>query len=501
MKRIFLGLMITGVVFGQPDHRLSMNGNLGFGVRYIDINKDVDEYPKDFSYTVELSGVGKLDKNDVGGILNFSYDKLNKTDVQNAYLSLDLPSGKLEGGDVLLDISDFTIKNSTIRGVKGDFEDKGVLFAYGVSKEKKEQGSTTSGQYRQWLGIARVSSVFRDNTWGITYIQAEDDPASVALSNTKPIINKVFEGDIVIPLSRALSFKSNLAFSEYDKDKSNREELYKNKAFLSGFSLNFSKFFFEGIYQYIEPNFYTAGNIGCDVNWEGIKLNTKYIPSDKPVEFNVNIESYDDNPSDREVNTTKTRIYEIKSEITPRQFPEVSIDYKNTKEKDNTISPLRIANEFSFGISCGIKDIDTSFNYSRSSSDNKKDNEYDSLLSSYSLNASGPLTKKVSFSSSISFITSEAGAGAQKTEQDSNFYLLSASFQPTQSLRITPSYDYSKTKEKTGTILEENITSFSFAYSLSVKYQINMEYKNIDHKEKDNDYRGDSMGIKMSCLF
>ncbi|MEW6103435.1 MAG: hypothetical protein AB1630_06430 [bacterium] len=501
MKRILFGLMITGVVFGQADHRLSMNGNIGFGIRYIDINKDVDEYPKDFSYIMELSSVGKLDKNNIAGILNFNYDKLNKADVQNAYISLDLPSGKLEGGDVLLDISDFTMKNSTIRGIKGDWKDRGVLFSCGVSKEKIEPGSSTSGQYRQWLGLARVFSSFRNNTWGITYLQAEDDPASVGLSNTKPIMNKVLQGDIVIPLARDASFKSNLAFSDYDNDKQDNIGSYKDKAFLAGFSLNFTRLSFEGIYQYIEPNFYTAGNTGCDVNWEGIKLNTKYIPSDKPVEFNVNIKSYDDNPSDREANTTKTRIYEIKSDITPRQFPDVSIDYKNTKEKDNTISPLRIANEFSFGISWGIKDIDTSFDYSRSSSDNKKDNEYDSLLSSYSLNASGPLTKKVSFSSSISFITSEAGAGAQKTEQDSNFYLLSASFFPTQSLRITPSYDYSKTKEKTNTILEENITSLSFDYSLSVKYQINMEYKNIDHKEKDNDYKGNSIGIKMSCLF
>jgi|GEM_PF-5925457 len=498
MKKIFWGLMIGGLIFGENDHSLSVNGSFGFGVKYIDINRDVLEYPKGFSYVMEFGGVGRLDENDVGGILNFSYDKLSNTDIKNAYVSLDMPFLKLEGGDVLLSLSDFTIKNSTIRGIKGD--SKNLIFSIGQSKERIEPGSFTSGQYRQWLGVGRISKIVRNNTFGITYLQAEDDPSSVNLPQGKPIINRVLQGDAIIPLGKNLSFKSNLAFSEYDNDKRDKSGLYKNKAFLGGFDINFSEISFEGIYQYIEPNFYTAGNIGLDNDREGFELKTTYIPSARPITLDLGLSFYDDDPEEKKTNITKTQEVQIGSKITPKSFPSISIDYKRTKEKDNKYSPLKEAYDFSLGVSKEIRNIDICVDYSKSSSDNKESDEYDSLISSYSLNTTGQLTKKTSLSSSLSFTRSETGK-IPKTKQDSSFYLLSLSYNPIQRLRITPSYNFSKTKENKGLILKESLISLSLDWYLSTKYQINLEYKNIDHKETDNNYKGNSLGIKLKLLF
>lgn len=501
MKKILIGLMITGGIFGEGDYRLSMNGNIALGLRYVDIdNNNISSYPKDFSYLMELSSLGKLDKNDIGGILNFTYDKLNKADIKNCYMSLDHPSCKLEGGDVIVDISDFVISNATIRGIKGHFFKKDVLFVFGRSKEKIEPSPTTSGQYRQLLGVINKGAVFRNNNLNITYLQAEDDPSSVNLPDINPIANRVLGGDITMPLGRDLSFKSSLFFSEYDPNKRDKEGREKGKAFQGKLDLNFKEISFEGIYQYIEPNFYTLGNIGLDKDYEGIKLNLSYT-SDKPITTELGIERYNDNIDKKGKNTTKTEIFKIKGEIGLKSFPEISIDYKRTNEKDNEASPSKIGNEIFLGMSYGIKDINIDINYNRSSFDNKKSDEYDSSISSYALDTSGRLTKRTSLSSSISFITSKTGVGIDEIKQDSYFYLLSLSFQPTDALRLTPTYKHSKTKDKKGIILKNRTISLSADYYLSPKCQIALEYENVENKEADNNYKGDSFGVKIIGLF
>lgn len=491
MKKILVFLVIGGGIFGEADHSFLLNGNISLGSRYVDINKDnVSSYPKGFSYIMELSTVGKLDENDVGGILNLSYDKLNKAEIENAYISLEHPSLKLEGGDVLLDISDFVIRsNTTIRGIKGDLSNKNALLAFGVSKKKIAPGSTTSGQYRQLMGIIRASGVSRNAPWGIAYLQAEDDPSSIALS-LKPIMNKVLEGNIVIPLSRDLSFKTDLAFSYYDEDKRDKEGIYKDKAFLGGFNYNFKDLSFEGIYQYIEPNFYTVGNTGLDNDREVVKLNVRHSSGE------LSIERYNDNIDEKNANTTRTNIFNIRKDIA--QSSSLSFEYKNTKEGER-----KTGNEISIGILQGIKDMDISIDYRRSDFDDKVSDEQDSLLSSYFLNIGGALGKRIYLSLPISFITSKMGKGAQETKEDSNFYLLSLAFHPISSIRITPSYEYSKTNDKNEIIREGKTIFLSLDYYLSTKYRINMEYKNVENKEKEgvDNYKGDSLGVKLYCIF
>lgn len=498
MKKILVTLMIGGVIFGEgKDHSLmNVNGNISLGIKYIDINNNnVSEYPKDFSYLMELFTVGKLDKNEISAILNLDYDKLNRVDISNFYIGFEHPYCNLEGGDVILTGSDFIIKDTTIRGIKGGISNKDALFAFGCSQKKIEPSTTTSGQYRQLLGVINKGFVFRNNRLNITYLQGEDDPSSLDTHEINPIMNRVLGGDLIMPLGRSLSFKSSLAFSEYNPNKTTKETKKEGRAFEGGLSLNFREISFEGIYQYIEPNFYTLGNIGLDTDWKGIKLNVSHTPSDKPITTKLKIERYNDN-LDKKGNTTKTEIFNIEEDISLKSFPPFSIDYKRTQERENE-APSKIDNEISFGISYGIKDMDISGNYSKRSSDDKNNNEYDSSISSYSLNLGGALTKKTSLSSSISFTTSKIG----NTKQDSHYYLLSFSFQPTPALRLTPSYEHSKTEAEGDVILKNRAISFSCDYFFSTKYKINMEYKNVENKETDNNYKGDLFGVKFTGLF
>ncbi|HAW50140.1 TPA: hypothetical protein DCX16_04245 [bacterium] len=505
MKKILVIVLTISfsVIAETKDHTLRLNGSLGLGAGYVNINKDnIREYPEGNNYLMELSAIGKLDENEVGGILNLSYDRLNKTKIENAYFSLSLPGGKLEGGDVLGDISELTMKNTSIRGIMGSFQEtKNILFGVGVSRKKEKPSVDTPGSYRQWFSLIRLTSVARNNPLGITYLNCEDDPSSVSLSNVEPMENKVLAGDITVLLARKLSIKSEIAFSEYNKDKKKEEMIYKNKAFLFGGDLNFTSLSFEGLYQYIEPNFYTAGNIGLNVGKEGGEFKIKYIPSDKPYKTSLNFEYYDDDPNEKRDIITTTRIYEFNTGIEPEDFPEIFLNYKKTNQRNNNYSPSKIEKCISLGTSYRIRNISGSFDYKRTNSDNMFDDKYDFLLSSYSCNLFGSIKNNFSISSYLSFIRNKIGK--EKAKHNSNSYILSTPWTPVSTLRVAPFYEHLETKEKGSIILKTTTISLSCDYSVSSKYQINLMYKRINNKEKDlaKNYKGNSFSMKLLTLF
>jgi hypothetical protein len=493
----------------ELNRRLLLNGSFGLGVKFVDIdNKEIEEYPPDFSYEMDISTIGRLYKHNLGGILKLRYDR-NNADIN--YVRFDLETKKVDTaiGDLTLDLSEFTLYRCSLRGLllttaigkPGDF------FTFGQSQAKKAPTKETPGSYRQWLGTFRLDTNIKECKVGGTYLEAKDETKTMTpLEGVNPIKNRVIECDLSVPITTFLRLNSEVAFSEYTPD-IRKPDKYRNKAFMINQKVEIKKFNFSSKYEYIEPNFFTAGNKMLSRDKEGGEFLLEYIDIEKRFwNLGLGYSVYKDNLDKSKLLTTRKRRREVNLGVKPKPLiDDLSLGYQIITERSNevpTISPPKIDEEeksLAVNISRNLRATRILLSWQKSELDDKV-GARDLESSYYSMNIMGDISKNLALFCNLSFSHS---IPQNARESKSYSYFFSTTYEPNSFLKFIPSYTYFESKEKKS-ILKTTLLSLEIEWAISPRYQLIANYekaKKLDITNPASNYDAQQLGIRLTSLF
>ncbi|MEK9149364.1 MAG: hypothetical protein AAB267_04885, partial [Candidatus Desantisbacteria bacterium] len=368
---------------------------------------------------------------------------------------------------------------------------KDIMLFIGRSQEKDEE----YGQYSQYLGGFSIDTTIDKVRLGGVYLQAKDDKSSISNSSSSPISNQVIGLNSSIPIREDFSLDAEVSFSRYDTDTTKAGDC-EEKAFKISGQTQKENLEISGNYSYVEPNFYSAGNTSLSTDKKGIGLLLKYPKG--IYEGGLSYEVYDDNLNNKKSYTTREKECELRLLLTPKTLvSEAEIKYEIAQDKATTIN--KDNRTISLSVSRAFRGIDSILSYEREKGDDKVDNSGDSKGSFYSLNMSGELRKDLSTSL---YLYSSLYDQTTKTRQDS--YSISLTYEPESQVRITPSYNYCKTKEAEVETLLESSFSLESIWYLSSKHQLTItcqEMKKKDSITPANNYQGTQAELKLTTLF
>ena len=314
----------------------------------------------------------KLDISFLSDIQNNPWNKLDRAqNINRISLSARFGQNEIVLGDFFDSGSEFFIQSREVRGLRMNFRIADLWnrnsylqtkISGGLVEKAFSIGDPLQGVYHQYENSGQFQRYFGstvlhvgDNRYfdfGLKYLYAKDDPASISESINEPLKNQNFGWSALVYLWEKhiqlfgegyLSKKDTLSASGIN-----------DHAYKGGFDFRYQNFKLQTFYQRIGYDYYSAGYPYLQNNRQGFKMVTGYyFPSILSLTFEG--EQYQDNLDDADLMpTTDTRLAEAGFTTHFKNMPELTLKWRFRDDNSNVILDTVKTEKVSRGIEGGL---------------------------------------------------------------------------------------------------------------------------------------------------
>jgi hypothetical protein len=458
-----------------PDISLT-GGNIEVRVSDLSLDGETEDYTEGRAYDVEAAIFARTGDIEIVGIADISHNK-EESLAEELYLTLAHRDYELCGGDILLDLTEFTVSATEIRGLSlekiGD-KKLGISLFFGRSKEKIEW-------VKEYVGgmVARVYPEEKAEI-GVSYIRFEDDEGSVE-PDTLPISSQISSIFGHFPLANLL-FEYEYGVARYRPDKRVEEEK-KDTAGRLSITKSYEETEAKLFYDWVGADFETAGNPDLIAHSTGYGAELEKA-------LRIGLLSVDYRRGEEAGLSLEEREFSFEPAISDMEI-EFSYSFKEKKRESKKREILLNLEKEVRGVTVGIGYEWVRFD--------DEEGEADYRTDTFLLNAGGSIGPKLAISSNIVYTFSKTDS-----KERMSYIAVLASYSPIDRVTIEPEYSLSLWKKEGRKITEKRMFSVEARYSITSQYQMILEIERVRNREYEapsKDYEIERQGFGFSILF